>query len=171
MGNRYEKALAYATDKHKMQVRKYTGEPYINHCLDVVSILDRHEYYSDVLRVVAILHDVVEDTDATFTEIWDRFGLDVMQGVFFLTDISRPEHGNRNVRKELDRLHILGTTCPFTLLIKCADIISNTGSIAQYDPDFAKIYIPEKKRLLGGMPRWVQQQSIFTEAAEIVGAA
>ena len=95
----------------------------------------------------AILHDVVEDTPATHAEVAERFGAVVGELVEWLSDVSRPENGNRAMRKALDRDHI-ALAPPQAKTIKLADLISNTRSILAHDPGFACIYLREKMLLL-----------------------
>lgn len=59
----YEDAAELATEKHKGQVRRWTGEPYISHPLAVAAKFD-----DEVHKIVAVLHDVFEDSDLTFNE-------------------------------------------------------------------------------------------------------
>ncbi len=61
----YERAHAFAKRKHAGQLRK-DGKPYITHPEAVAAVFD---YSAE--KVVAILHDVLEDTDATEAEIRD----------------------------------------------------------------------------------------------------
>lgn len=146
--NLYEKALAFAMEAHEGQVRKYTGEPYVNHCIDVATILATHEIHADDYMIAAaLLHDTVEDTPVTFKDIRKEFGQEIEFLVFFLTDVSKKEDGNREIRKEIDRWHI-GFAPQQAQLIKCADLISNTQSITKYDPDFSVIYLKEKRLTL-----------------------
>jgi len=69
-------AIAFGNEKHAGQVRRGSGVPYISHPI-VVSYLvaafkrSRNLVY---LLIAAILHDCLEDTDATFEEIARRFG-------------------------------------------------------------------------------------------------
>ncbi len=164
----YDRALTYATEMHTGQVRKYTGEPYIMHPLEVVHILKRHGFDNDRILSAAILHDVVEDTPATFKDIFSKFGSTVFEYVFWLTDASKPEDGNRIMRKMIDRIHIAGCPHKEVKVIKCADLISNTGSIVQHDPGFAKVYLGEKRTLLKepGMRR-ISGDPIYREALEL----
>jgi hypothetical protein len=67
------------------------------------------------------------------------------------TDVSRPEHGNRQVRKAIDRQYLAGASWQ-GLMIKCADMLSNTKEIVTHDLGFARVYVPEKKN------RWSMQQ-------------
>lgn len=145
-------AIKYAKEKHKDQKRKYTGEPYFNHCEEVANILQKessNNFYKTDERTIAAayLHDVVEDTDATIEEIREIFGETVAQLVSEVTDVSKPSDGNRKIRKEIDRKH-LEKASPAAQSIKLADLISNSRSIAEHDKDFARIYLDEKERLL-----------------------
>lgn len=147
-------AVEFAERAHRGQVRKYTGEPYIVHPLEVAQIVEsafpwERANPSPVEAVVmaALLHDVVEDCGVTLDQIRRAFGSVVARLVHEVTDISRKEHGNRATRKGLDRQH-LASASPEGMTIKLADLISNTQSITQHDKDFAKVYMAEKAELL-----------------------
>ncbi len=90
---------------------------------------------------------MVEDTPVTLDEIRDAFGDLVADLVGDLTDVSKPSDGNRAARKAIDRHHT-ELASPQAKTIKLADLIDNTRSIVQYDPDFAKVYLVEKALLL-----------------------
>lgn len=158
------KALAFATKAHAGQKRKYTGEDYIAHPISVADTL--RMYYSfatDEMYCAALLHDVVEDCDVTVEEIEQEFGETIAKYVEGLTDVSKPQDGNRKVRKALDRAHT-HKSCFEAQIIKCADLIDNGQSIAQYDEKFAKVYLEEKRLLLDGMRDSVKRQGIWTVA-------
>jgi len=127
--------IAFATAAHGDQKRKYTGEPYIQHPIEVAEIVKTVTDDQDVIAA-AILHDVVEDTPVTLGGIRIAFGDRVAGFVAEVTDVSRPQDGNRAKRKAMDRDH-LAKASPQGQTIKLADLISNAGSILQYDPDFA----------------------------------
>lgn len=139
-------AVEFAERAHRGQVRKYTGEPYIVHPLEVAQLVESVWPAQDAV-IAALLHDVVEDCGVTLDQIARAFGDHVSKLVHEVTDISRKEHGNRATRKALDRQH-LSMASPEGKTIKLADLISNTQSITQHDPDFAKVYMREKKELL-----------------------
>jgi (p)ppGpp synthase/HD superfamily hydrolase len=139
-------ALTFAFKAHKGQIRKYTGQPYVVHPIEVAQIV-RSVTTDPEMIAAALLHDVVEDTSTTNKTISALFGTRVAQLVEMLTDVSKPEDGNRQVRKELDRQHIAAAS-PAAKTIKLADLISNTTSIVDHDKAFAKIYMKEKKALL-----------------------
>lgn len=142
-----KRADAYAAEKHKGQLRKYTGVPYIEHPREVAMLVSVVTDGNPVLVASALLHDVCEDCGVGLSEIAEEFGEYVALNVQGMTDISKPTDGNRAVRKAIDRLHIQGQS-PNVKTIKIADMISNTRTIAQFDPGFAKIYMREKRALL-----------------------
>ncbi len=144
-----EKARVFATAAHAAaaQLRKYTNEPYIVHPTEVASIVDSVEGATDEMVAAAWLHDVVEDTGVTIETIRAEFGEKVAELVGWLTDVSRPDHGNRAARKAVDRAHTAMASAE-AQTIKLADLISNCTSIVEHDANFAKTYLEEKRLLL-----------------------
>ena len=141
-----DRALAFATIAHADQKRKYTGQPYIVHPVEVMQIV-KSVPHDEAMLIAALLHDVVEDTDVTLDEIRTSFGDDVASLVDDLTDVSKPEDGNRKLRKAMDREHS-GNSSARAQTIKLADLISNSSDILENDPHFAKVYLAEKELLL-----------------------
>lgn len=143
-----EKARVFATAAHAAvkQTRKYTGDPYIVHPAEVVSIVSSVPHTEEMLAA-AWLHDVVEDTEVTIITIHTEFGPKVAELVEWLTDVSKPSDGNRKVRKAIDRQHTAMAPAE-AQTIKLADLISNTKSIIEHDPKFAVTYLEEKRLLL-----------------------
>lgn len=137
-------AKYFAIGAHGEQKRRYTGEPYWTHLDDVVKILRANTYCSTVMLQAAWLHDVVEDTAFTIFDINEFFGSHVCEYVNALTE---PYRHNRTARKAAYN-EIIADSHPEVQTIKYADIISNTSSIVELDPDFAKIYLLEKQELL-----------------------
>lgn len=74
-----EQAITLACERHKGQIDK-CNEPYILHPIRVMMSLN-----SKVERVVAVLHDVLEDTDTTFEELREMFGQTIAEAVFALS--------------------------------------------------------------------------------------
>ena len=141
-------AEGFATGAHASvgQVRKYTGEPYISHPRAVAQLV-RSVPHTRSMVCAAWLHDVVEDTGATIDDVREAFGDAVADLVEMLTDVSRPEDGNRAARKALDRAH-LAKASPDAKTVKLADLIDNSRSIMAHDPQFARVYLAEKRLLL-----------------------
>lgn len=148
------KAMEFARKAHATQRRKYTNAPYTDHLAEVAGIVaavaSNHGAASiDEMIAVAWLHDCAEDQGVTFKEIDAEFGFMVAVGVSGLSDL---EVGNRATRKQLSRGR-LADCAGWIQTIKCADLISNTGSIVQFDPEFAKVYLKEKRLLLDVMTK------------------
>lgn len=140
------RAIEFARKAHSGQKRKYTGESYIEHPLEVMNIVS-YVVDSEPMLCAAVLHDVVEDCDISIADIKKYFGNWIAVLVSDLTDISKPEDGNRAARKHIDLQHTAQAHTE-TKTIKLADLISNTQSIVQHDKEFAKVYIKEKEALL-----------------------
>lgn len=141
-----DKAIKFATKAHGNQKRKYTGEPYITHPIAVMEIV-RTVPHTEEMLVAAVLHDTVEDTPVTLADIKAEFGTKVMKLVEGLTDVSKPQDGNRKTRKAMDRAHTAKQSAEVQT-IKLADLIHNTESIGRFDPKFYKVYREEKIRIL-----------------------
>jgi len=141
-----QRAYRYAESAHAGQERKYTGEPYVNHAVEV-ALLVRSFYPEPAVVAAALLHDVVEDTGATLADIDAEFGLEVAVLVAQVTDRSTLADGNRVARKRIDLIH-LSNADERASSIKLADLISNTQSIVEHDQNFAVVYLREKRALL-----------------------
>ena len=163
-----EKARIFATAAHGAvgQLRKYTNEPYIVHPAEVARIVASVPGSTPDMVAAAWLHDVVEDTGCTYTDIHMAFGIDIATLVGWLTDVSRPEDGNRATRKAIDRAHTAEAPAE-AQTIKLADLISNSRSIMEHDPTFAKTYLEEKRLLLEVMTRG--DAGLMAEARKFIG--
>jgi hypothetical protein len=94
------------------------------------------------------------------------FGADIAALVGWLTDVSKPEDGNRAHRKAMDREHTAAAPAE-AQTIKLADLISNSKSIMEHDPAFAKTYLEEKRLLLAVMTKG--DRDLHTMATRYVG--
>ena len=99
------------------------------------------------MLAAALLHDTIEDTSVTEADVQKEFGSRIAKLVVELTDISKPEDGNRATRKAMDR-DKLAKVSDDAQTIKLADLISNGKDIAINDPKFAKVFLNEKRQLL-----------------------
>lgn len=146
MSNLIYRAKNFAERVHDEQVRKYSGEPYAVHLREVAGYCAEVGCRDEVVAA-AWLHDAKEDQGVTDAQLRELFGNDVARLVDEVTDQSRPEDGNRETRKEIDRAHN-GRASPDGKTIKLADLISNTKSITTRDPHFAVTYMREKRLLM-----------------------
>ena len=158
-----QRALEFATKAHEGQERKYSGAPYIIHPVAVSKIVATVKHTPEMLAA-AYLHDVVEDTDVTINDIEQEFGDVVANLVYWLTDISKPEDGNRATRKAIDAQHYAKGPAD-AQTIKIADLIDNSLDIYKNDPNFWKVYKQEKLKILDLL---VDADPVLVERAKIV---
>ena len=157
-------AKMLAGEAHKGQMRKYSGLPYIVHPIEVATIVQTVDH-TDEMIAAAMLHDVVEDTDFTLEDIAKRTSQEVADLVEGMTEVSKPEDGNRKTRKAMDR-DFLAKQSAEVQTIKLADMISNSQDIKTYDPKFAEVYIPEMKELLKVLDKG--DKTLYAKAKEII---
>lgn len=146
-------ARIFATDAHASinQMRKYTHDDYIVHPTNVAYLVELFGG-SEQMIAAAYLHDVLEDVapinpEYSFGMIGTICGMYVACMVNELTDITTLKDGNRETRKQIERDRI-ETISKEAKTVKLADLIDNSLSIVQYDPNFARIYLREKDKLL-----------------------
>lgn len=125
-------AAYFAAKKHRDQRRKDAeASPYINHPLAVANVLASEAGINDeTILIAALLHDTVEDTETTFEELQEHFGVDVGQLVEEVTDDKRLP---KAVRKELQIKHAPRASKGARQL-KIADKICNVRDIASSPP-------------------------------------
>jgi len=124
-------ALSYASQMHQNQRRKGSDTPYVNHLIDVARLLAEYHMGDDlVLMQAALLHDVVEDTEADMRDVEVIFGQDVASVVAEVTDDkSLPKH----LRKQLVVENCAHWTWRAKVL-KLADLISNVNDVIHRPP-------------------------------------
>ena len=122
---RMRAAYEYARDKHGSQLRK-DGSPYISHPLAAAGICAGMGLDEDSI-IACLLHDVIEDTDATYEEVSKLFGsevADLVEGVTKLTRVvytTKEEAQMENLRKML----LAMSKDIRVILIKIADRLHN----------------------------------------------
>ncbi len=126
------RALVFSAERHADQRRKgLAGDPYINHPIEVAAELWETGGVRDVPAIVAaILHDTVEDTDATFDELEERFGADVRGLVEEVSDDKSLEKAERKRLQVQNAPH----KTPRARLVKLADKIANVRDIGRDPP-------------------------------------
>lgn len=123
-------AYEFAADKHKDQKRE-SGEPYITHPIAVAQILIELGMDTDTI-CAALLHDVVEDTEASLEDLKKRFGADVanlVDGVTKLNQVSlysKEEQQAENIRKMLLSM----SKDIRVIIIKLSDRLHNMRTLA-----------------------------------------
>lgn len=132
------KAFLMAYEFHKHQ--KYEDDPYLVHLFDVYNVLRRYGFDDPALLAAALLHDVIEDTPASYRRVSEEVGEDVTEIVFACTD----ELGrNRKERKEKTLPKLVEWTKergPGALTVKLADWVANVEACCRSDPRRLQMY-------------------------------
>lgn len=135
-----EHAIDFATKAHLGQKRK-SGEAYITHPLAVAGILT--EWGMDIDSVLAgVLHDTVEDTEATIEQIEALFGGDVAFLVSGVTKVSQARAGMQDLanylpqtKDNLSKLLIAVGQDVRVIIIKLADRLHNLSTLQHMPAD------------------------------------
>lgn len=152
---RLKEIYNYSENAHEGQVRR-SGEPYISHPLGVAAILAHLRLDLDTIAT-GLLHDTVEDTDATLEEISAKFGPSVAYLVDGVTKISQMtfRHTHEKQGENIRKMIVAMGKDVRVVLVKLADRLHNMrtlnhmsfekqGRIAQETLD---IYAPLASRL------------------------
>jgi (p)ppGpp synthase/HD superfamily hydrolase len=141
------KAHAFAAMAHAGVVRRWSGEPYVEHCERVAGSLAALGFGPEVVAA-AFLHDVVEDTHIGPAVLAAEFGPKVAALVVEVTNPKIPKvPGNRPLRKAAVIEHLAGASYEGAS-IKLADMLDNSSNVAELAPEFAKSYLPEMAKKL-----------------------
>ncbi len=165
-----DKAYRFAAHKHKNQARR-SGEPYINHPVEVAIILAENLKMGSDVICAALLHDTVEDTDASLEGLVGMFGetvAELVDGVTKLTSIevdSVDEKQAYNLRK----MFLAMSKDMRVVIIKLADRLHNMRTLAALPPDRQRfkaqetmdVYAPLADRLGISSIKWELEDLAF----------
>ena len=150
-----QRAYAYADEKHKNQLRK-SGEPYIIHPLAVAEIVAEIGLDTDAIAA-ALLHDCLEDTDASFEEISRLFGETVAYLVEGVTKLTRVQYSTMEEQQmeNLRKMFMAMSKDIRVILIKISDRLHNTRTLQYQTPakqisksmETMEVYAPLAHRL------------------------
>jgi GTP pyrophosphokinase/guanosine-3',5'-bis(diphosphate) 3'-pyrophosphohydrolase len=133
------RAYVYATAKHGSQ-KRHSGDPYFAHPIEVAGILT--DYKLDAATIAAgLLHDTIEDTEATREEIEHMFGpqvADLVEGVTKLSQLEIQSEENKQAQN-LQKFILAMSRDVRVLLVKLADRLHNMRTLRH-------IPSPEKRR-------------------------
>jgi GTP diphosphokinase / guanosine-3',5'-bis(diphosphate) 3'-diphosphatase len=124
-----DRAYVYAMKMHGTQTRA-SGDPYFSHPLEVAGILTRMKLDHATI-ITALLHDVIEDTDASLEDIRRLFGDDIARLVDGVTKLTRIElQSDRTKQAENLRKLVLAMSQDIrVLLVKLADRLHNMRTL------------------------------------------
>ena len=129
---RYDNALRFAAEKHKGQFR-IGGDEYITHPMAAAEIVKRQGYGIDV-QIAALFHDLLEDTDATESEILFYGNAEILKAVKLLTK-----------QKDYDMAEYVAgiRQNEMAFAVKAADRLHNLRCALVTDTEFKRKYIFE----------------------------
>lgn len=119
------RAITYATGKHDGQRRKVDDLPYIAHPYRVAMLLKDYNCPNHVV-IAGLLHDIVEDTNGTFTELTNLFGDEVTTLVRYVTELDKNKSWEERKQHSIDKIKHAPLEAK---LITCADKVDNLQSI------------------------------------------
>lgn len=130
MNDILNKAILFATDKHKGQFRKGTSNPYILHPLEAAAIVGTMTTDPEIISA-AVLHDVIEDTDTTIEQVSELFGERVASFVASESEDKRehlPAESTWKLRKQETLEHLISAPLEIKM-ITLSDKLSNMRAI------------------------------------------
>ena len=128
-------AYAYGRQMHEGQFRK-SGEPYFTHPVAVAAILTEQRL-DDATIVTALLHDTIEDTKSTYTEVARLFGEEVAElvdGVTKLTNLQLSSTESKQAENFRKLLMAMSKDLR-VILVKLADRLHNMRTIKSMSPE------------------------------------
>lgn len=162
--NLVNRAYVYATAKHGSQ-KRHSGDPYFAHPIEVAGILT--EYKLDAATIVAgLLHDTIEDTDATRHEIEHMFGADIADLVEGVTKLSQLEiQGEENKQAQNLQKFILAMSRDVrVLIVKLADRLHNMRTLAHVpNPTKRRRIAMETLEIYGPLARRIGMEKMARE--------
>ncbi len=125
-------ALCWAATAHRGQVRRGSGVPYVEHVVAVAMILDRLGFAEDVV-IAGLLHDLVEDTEASLDDVQNRFGPVVADLVASCSEVKLDAQGQKRpwIDRKRDHLAALADASIEARAVILADKLHNLLSIAR----------------------------------------
>jgi len=167
--DRVHTAYVYAAQKHRGQLRK-SGEPYLSHPLNVAYILAQMNMDVDTV-IGGLLHDTVEDTDATFDEVSNLFGSDVAFIVDGVTKIGKIEFKSHQEKQaeNFRKMLISMSKDVRVILIKLADRLHNMRTLDYLNDEKKRriaqetmdIYAPMAHRMGIAWIKWELEDRCF----------
>ncbi len=126
-----ERALRRAATAHHGQTRRGSVVPYFEHVVGVAIILDRLGFEEDVV-IAGLLHDLVEDTDATLDDIRAGFGSAVADLIAYCSEVKLDARGQKRpwIDRKRDHLAALAGAPTEARAVILADKLHNLLSIA-----------------------------------------
>ena len=165
-----DRAYRFAAEYHRDQ-RRRSGEPYINHPVEVALILAHDLRMDEDTICAALLHDTVEDTPATLDEIVSQFGQTVADLVDGVTKLTQVQVSSMDAKQawNLRKMFLAMSRDIRVVIIKLADRLHNMRTLAALPPDRRQfkaretmdVYAPLADRLGISSVKWELEDLAF----------
>ncbi len=151
-----QKACDFSKESHGMQ-KRVSGSPYYMHPLEVAHILA--DMKMDIGTIItALLHDIVEDTEISCTELGQMFGSEIEKLVNGVTKLAKIEYQTENIRQaeNFRKLLVAMSEDIRVLIVKLADRLHNMRTLhyikspekrARIAHETMEIYAPLAERI------------------------
>lgn len=161
------KAYVYAMQKHGHQ-RRASGDPYFSHPLEVAAILTEM-HLDEATIAVALLHDTIEDTDATRAEIDALFGPDIGRLVEGLTKLKKLDLVSKKAEQaeNLRKLLLAISEDVRVLLVKLADRLHNMRTLHHVPPSKRQRIAEETMEIYAPLAGRMGMQDMREELEEL----
>ena len=162
-----KEAAYFAISAHGNQT--YDGYPYYYHLEEVVDILKEFGFTEDKYVISGYLHDALEDTAMSYNDIKEKFGVEVAEIVYAVTD----ELGrNRKERKAKTYPKIRENKD--AIIVKLADRISNMRNSLLKGHKMSDMYLKEYKGFRSALDTsdytldalWMELDNMFSKSTE-----
>ena len=162
-----DQAVAYASEKHKTQKRK-DGSPYIIHPLAVAEIVAEMGLDTDAI-LGALLHDCIEDTDASHDDIARLFGATAAELVEGVTKLTRANFSSTEQAQmeNLRKMFMAMSKDIRVVLIKIADRLHNMRTMQYQSPQKQLIKCQETMDIYAPLAHRLGMQKIKWELEDI----
>jgi len=142
-----KKAMHFAGDAHEGQVRNFQDVPYILHPISVAKLVEVYKGYNftKILRVAALLHDTVEDTEVSLSEISREFNSEISGIIKELTN-------NRDKIDEIGKTiylqKALTSMSDNSLYVKLCDRLDNVLDLKLTPKHFRERYAKQSEDII-----------------------
>ena len=129
------RAYDYGQRMHEGQMR-HSGEPYFSHPVAVAAILTEQQL-DDATIITALLHDTIEDTRSTYSEVESKFGSEVAELVDGVTKLTNLQLSSTETKQaeNFRKLFMAMSKDLRVILVKLADRLHNMRTIRAMRPE------------------------------------
>ncbi len=160
-------AYEYGRQMHDGQFRK-SGEPYFTHPVAVAAILTEQQL-DDATIITALLHDTIEDTRSTYTEVEQNFGHEVAELVDGVTKLTNLQLSSSETKQaeNFRKLFMAMSKDLRVILVKLADRLHNMRTIKAMKPEKQQQKARETMEIFAPLAGRMGMQSMREELEDL----